>query len=281
MIYKNLLSDFKDQLDLLENGQGNVLFKAESGRSLVARYLRRLREEVINKDFASPEDEIEFFKNVKPHFHSKLIYYDKLFDIESKRPRGSLENLIKYYRKQMVRYEGFFTNNLEFYNYYSSGARSRDDKYFLRGQYELGIPVNNYHFITDEEFSTYQDATVSHIMAHEMLILHIQLQLDELKKKLDPPKTNATVNPWSKISWTGTKADLTELLYALHASGHIQSSTMDIKELAEHFEQFFNMDLGNYYRTFIEIQVRKKVRTKFLHRLIELLEKRMDTKDEW
>ena len=50
--------------------------------------------------------------------------------------------------------------------------------------------------------------------------------------------------------------------------------------MADHFEQLFNVDLGNYYHTFIEIRSRKTGRTKFLDRLIEMLNQRMDAKDD-
>lgn len=279
MNYKELLLDFEARLDRLENGNGDILYKAETGKDMVEQCLLKLREEISNKDFDTQADEIHFFKNVKPQIFSKLIYYGKLFDIESKRPRGTHENQIKYYNKQMERYDNFFTYNLEFYNYYRRGAMSKDDKYFVRGIYDLSLPVDNYQFITDKEFSTFQDATVANIMAYDMLIVYLQQQIDELKNNLEPPKSE-TMNHHSKMFWTGTKTDLIEFLYALHASGSVNSGTMDIKEMADHFELFFNVDLGNYYHTFIEIRSRKTGRTKFLDRLIEMLNQRMDAKDD-
>ncbi len=84
----------------------------------------------------------------------------------------------------------------------------------------------------------------------------------------------------SKLFWTGSKTDLVELLYALHASEFINGGTVDIKEMASHFEHFYNVDLGNYYHTFIEIRSRKTSRTRFLDRLIELLQQRMEALDE-
>ncbi|WP_417943625.1 RteC domain-containing protein [Flagellimonas abyssi] len=44
---------------------------------------------MAEKPFPSKEDEIYFFKHVKPQIFSKLIYYIKLFNIESKRPLRS------------------------------------------------------------------------------------------------------------------------------------------------------------------------------------------------
>jgi len=84
----------------------------------------------------------------------------------------------------------------------------------------------------------------------------------------------------SKLFWTGSKTDLIELIYALHNCGAINSGTADIKEMALVFEQMFNIDLGNYYHTFIEIRARKNSKTKFLDRLIDVLTKRFEESDE-
>ena len=73
----------------------------------------------------------------------------------------------------------------------------------------------------------------------------------------------------SKLFWTGSKTDLIEFIYALQCSGVVNSGTADIKELAVVFEQIFNIELGNYYHTFIEIRARKINSTKFIDKLKE------------
>lgn len=84
----------------------------------------------------------------------------------------------------------------------------------------------------------------------------------------------------SKLFWTGSKTDLIEILYALHSTSVINSGPVDIKELASHFEHFYNIDLGNYYHTFIEIRARKNSKTKFLDRLTDMLNQRMEVLDD-
>ncbi|EKT3958532.1 RteC domain-containing protein [Flavobacterium psychrophilum] len=58
------------------------------------------------------------------------------------------------------------------------------------------------------------------------------------------------------------------------------NGTTDLKEIAEYFENIFNVDLGQYRRTFLEIRVRKTERAKFLNTLKDALEKRMSNSDE-
>jgi hypothetical protein len=93
-------------------------------------------------------------------------------------------------------------------------------------------------------------------------------------------KINSMKHSTSKLFWTGSKTDLTELIYALHSSGAINSGTADIKELASAFEQIFNIELGNYYHTFIEIRARKSSKTKFLDMLTNVIIRRFRDSDE-
>jgi len=49
-----------------------------------------------------------------------------------------------------------------------------------------------------------------------------------------------------------------ELMYALQVSGVFHKSATDVKMIVTYFEKIFNVDLGNYYRTFRDIRGRKK-----------------------
>ncbi|HKL90434.1 MAG TPA: RteC domain-containing protein [Allomuricauda sp.] len=279
MKYQKLLSEFEGQLEALESGNGDILYKAEKGIALVEKCIRKLQKQIVGQDFETQADEIYFFKHVKPQIFSKLIYYIRLFSIESKRPRGKDVAQIKYLQQQIDKLQTFFNDNLEFYNYYRRGAMSMDEQYFVRGNRDLRMPLESFHFLIDDQFSTCQDGTVATIMAYDMLIVYLRKEVDDLNNNMEPTKNTIMEKP-SKLFWTGSKTDLIELLYALHASEFINGGTVDIKEMASHFEHFYNVDLGNYYHTFIEIRSRKTSRTRFLDKLIELLKQRMESLDE-
>ncbi|WP_349351688.1 RteC domain-containing protein [Flagellimonas sp. MMG031] len=279
MKYQKLLSEFEGQLEALESGNGDILYKAERGIALVERCIRKLQKQIVGQDFETQADEIYFFKHVKPQIFSKLIYYIRLFSIESKRPRGKDVAQVKYLQQQIDKLQTFFNENLEFYNYYRRGAMSMDEQYFVRGNRDLRMPLESFHFLIDDQFSTCQDGTVATIMAYDMLIVYLRKEVDDLNNNMEPTKNTAMEKP-SKLFWTGSKTDLIELLYALHTSKSINGGTVDIKEMASHFEYFYNVDLGNYYHTFIDIRSRKSSRTRFLDRLIEMLNKRMESLEE-
>lgn len=279
MKYQKLIAEFELKLETLESHHDDILYQAERGIAYTEKCIKLLRDRVLKKGFLSKEEEIRFFKHTKPQIFSKLIYYVKLYAIESKRPRSGTKFQVKYLNQQINKLQVYFNENLEFYHYHRRGATTLDEQYFVRGKSDLRTPTESFHFFIDDEFSTCQDATVATIMAFDMLIVYLQQEIAKLENRLDNPKLNP-MKQTSKLFWTGSKTELIELIYALHSSGAINSGTADIKELATLFEQLFNIELGNYYHTFIEIRARKCSKTKFLDKLIDVLIKRFEESDE-
>jgi hypothetical protein len=279
MKYQDLISEFEAKLETLESCHEDILYKAETGITQTEKCIKHLRKRVVEKGFFSIQEEIRFFKHIKPQIFSKLIYYVKLYNIESKRPRSSSKFQVRYLNNQINKLQVYFNDNLEFYHYYRRGATTLDEQYFIRGQSDLRSQTESFHFFIDEEFSTCQDCTVATIMAFDMLIVYLQQEIEKLESHTYNPKLNPMTQS-TKLFWTGSKTELIELIYALHGSGAINSGTADIKEVASFFEQIFNIDLGNYYHTFIEIRARKYSRTKFLDKLIEVLNQRFKESDE-
>jgi hypothetical protein len=73
--------------------------------------------------------------------------------------------------------------------------------------------------------------------------------------------------------WTGTDADLVELIYALKGSNKITADgrPADIKDIAELFRNCFGKELANVYWTGMVNQKRKKDKTPFLNSLIRVV----------
>lgn len=279
--FNKILAELNDKIFTFESEATDVLQLSEKCIKVVKDTLEAIREIVLEEDFKNTQDEIEFFKTVKPKVYSKLIYYAKLFGIESKRPRGSSKSQIYYLNEQIEKLQVYFNDNLEFYHYYRRGLNTLDKNYYVRGKSNIRLFPDTFHFFTDKKFATSHDSTVATIMAYDMLIIYLKKEIDTLEN--NNFNMEATVQPFSKRSnlyWTGSKTDLIELIYALHSSGVINSGTADIKEMAVACEHIFNVDLGHYYHTFIELKSRKTNRTKFIDQLREALIKRMEESEE-
>lgn len=275
-----IFKHFDSSIENLETDVEDILLKAEEGIKIAKNALHSMRRYILNNDFKTKEAEILFFKNSKPKIYSKLIYYVKLFNIESKRPRGSKKSQAKYLNNHIDRLQAFFNDNLEFYHYYRRGATTFDKQYFLRGNADIRLHSDAFHFFTDEQFSTSHDSTVATILAYDMLIVHLKKETDKLNNNGMETLNSPNPTKSSKLFWTASKTDLIELIYALHSSGAINSGTADIKEMASACEQIFNIELGDYYRTFLEIRSRKINQTKFIDKLKDTLIKRIQDIDE-
>lgn len=277
---ERIVKKLDSNLDFLEKEIEGVLEKSEEGIKVTQRALEQIRELLLKRKSTSTSDEIYFFKNIKPQVFSKLIYYVKLFSIESKRPRSSNKSQVKYFNKHIDRLQNYFNDNLEFYHYYRRGATFLDNEYFIRGKANIRLFPDSLSFFADDKFSTSHDSTVATILAYDMLIIYLKTEIDKLENNNSMEANYNAFQKQSKLFWTGNKTDLIELIYALHSSGVINSGTADIKEVALICEQMFNVSLGDYYRTFLEIRSRKINQTKFIDKLKESLVDKMLESDE-
>ncbi len=70
---------------------------------------------------------------------------------------------------------------------------------------------------------------------------------DQLYNKIPEDKSIAP----QKVNWTGSKTGLIELIYALHYQGVFDNGNSDIKVIVKTFEDMLNINLGDFYHTYI------------------------------
>ena len=237
----------------------------------------RLKNLVSEYTFGNETEEIHFFKETKPQLFCKLIYYRKIYNIESIRPNGSDHAQINYIERELDSLKIFFDRNIDFYKHYRSGSTHLDKHYFLRGKPDIQMTVDSFYFERDPKFSTACDFKVAKILANELLRIYLNEELLKLKQA-QYPQSDLPTFPKTKETWTGSKTDLVELIYALCETESFGFGKITRKRLAGYFESVFNVDLGDVYRTYLEIRERNN-RTRFLDELKEKLIKKMDEDD--
>lgn len=276
--FLQLNTHLNEQLNFIDLEIDNTITKCEKAIEIIITAIGNIKKIVVKTNFKSDSEEIHFFKDIKPQFTSKLIYYNMVYKIEMKRPNGGNRVLKKYYNNELQKLKAYFDNELDFYKYYRSGSSYLDYKYFLRGKYDIKLALDSYYFETDSVFSTSHDFKVARILANDLIQLYLEDQLIMIENKDLGDKSQRKPNV--KLIWTGSKVALTELLYALNAEAVFNNGKTDIKDIANYLEQVFEIDLGDYYRTFLELRMRKTSRTKFLSSLTDSLIKKMDEADE-
>lgn len=240
--------------------------------------LSELRDYFLVLKSISPEEEIEFFKEMKPEVLGLLLYFNKIHNIELKRPIGSNETQSEYYNKELKSLTYFFERNLDFHQYYRANSTYLDEYYFVRGKSNHELCADSAQYILDPLFSTGYDYKVAKIICNEMLRIYLNKKKYNLEKQVIIKK-NRELLPLNNLKWTGSKADATELGYSIRDSGVINHGNVDVKEIMNFIEVSFDIDLGDYYRTYVAIKSRKKDRTPFLNKLIEALIRRMERDD--
>jgi hypothetical protein len=273
-----LLSDLNEQLNFIDLEIDDTLKKCEKAIEIIIKSIQKLKNLFLKENFKNQEKEIDFFKNVKPKFTSKLIYYNIVYKIETKNPYGGERVVKKYLNNELDKLKRYFDNNLDFYKYYRTGNNYLDFKYFVRGNFDVKLTIDSFFFEVDHNFSTSHDFKVAKILAHDLVQVYLEDKLLAISNKGLKEKSQHNHN--AKLTWTAPKVALIELLYALQSEKVFNNGATDLKEIAEYLENIFNVDLGQYRRTFLEIRVRKTERTKFLNTLKETLEKRMNNSDE-
>ncbi|GAA4135090.1 RteC domain-containing protein [Sphingobacterium kyonggiense] len=272
--YNETYLKLETEIQELEIENDNPVQLTEAIIYRIVECLSEIKDYVLKRGFTNVDEEVRFFKYQKPVIVSKLIYYNAIYKIETRKPYGA-KRIRKYLKKELKKLKRFFDNNIDFYKYYRSKNSFLDEKMFVRGKHDIKLWLDTYYFQSDQSFSTSHDYKVAKIMANDLIQVYLEDQLYCTNKRLFTKRTAI-----SGLNWTGSKAALTELIYSLYYQSVLDNGNTDIRLIAEHFENVFNIDLGNFYHTYLELRNRKRNRTKFLDALRDNLIKKMDEQEE-
>ena len=258
---------FCDDLEQLNSSEPDINNRAIKAAKLIKKTLENFRTKIRKEGFRSTEDEIHFFKYVKPKISSYLIFYSVLAEIETSKITLNAEELKLFIDKKERMFRHIMRENIDFVQYYRAGLCHLDRIYFVREANLLSMSKNSAHQLSDPEFNVSHDLVAANIMAFDLFQKHLSPK-PAMQPSFGPPQP--------KLKWTGNKLDLVELIYALHTSGAINHGDADLKEIAAMFEHSMRIELSDLYRCFHDIAGRKKERVKFVNRLEVLLENRID-----
>lgn len=219
---------------------------------------RQLRKLYFKHKPKTLEREIRFFKEVKPRFISELHFQIEVFNYYKNRPKGSLKSKKHHINICLDKASSFISNHCEFHNYMKLGSTHLDEVYFTNRDFNPKLH-GGLEYPSDPLFSSPADPTLSCLMAAERYLLFLKHELFSLKN----PKLDPSWEFMKTLDWNGSKTDLVELVYALHASEAISGELKDIMKM---LEKAFNIDLGNFYRTYSDIKLKKNPTT-FLDQL--------------
>lgn len=278
--YMQVIKELEEELYLLKIQPQEMLFYSEKATGLCSIAFHKLKEIVRKEGFESINDEIIFFKTIKPKVFSKLIFYSEIYRLESRRPPGGKKFQKKFMNHEFQKLQNYFNEHQDFFQYYRTNQTSYDQNYFVRRMDNFFVGSNiNYHYLLDREFSTSHDEHLAHFMAYEQLGKYIENELTKLKRIFGNQINFPVRQNQPSLEWTGKIVWIVELGYAIDSLKIINNGNADVNDIILALAQAFNKKVVKPYRIFIDILGRKKERTIFIDELKQALLKRMDDMD--
>jgi hypothetical protein len=264
--YINYFNEFEREYEVLKNTSEDVLTVSLEIIHYIEKKLKEMFNWLKKHVFKTLQEEIYFFKELKPRMVSKLLYYKELFNVESSLP-PSKKNKRKHYEEWLAKIHQYGLNNREFYQYYRSRTTVKDEDLFVRRSYKNIFRDDCCLINYDSKLCTSHDYNVAIIIANDMLTSYLENKLDELNG------TRTAYSPMNnKITWTGTKIEMAEMIYGLHYKQMLNNGNIDIKEIARGFSIAFNIDFDEkaLYRCLQDIKKREPLNAIFLQDLSDV-----------
>lgn len=237
--------------------------------------IAELHEKLKDYVFENEQDEINFFKKIKPFIISKLIFEKEVLRIETNKPLGKTL-MRKYFEEELKKISAYPQKDIKFYQYYRSDTKECDSIYYTRASKKDIFETECFLVSSDPRLSTCYDYKVAKIKAFEELVNYLESQIIALKNKGQIQDESQKL----KLNWTGNKIDLIELVYALHQRKVFNGGNTDIKEISTYIGKMFNIEIEeNIYRSYLDLKTRKSGHTKFLDSLSESLNQKIECEE--
>lgn len=274
--FQNIILEIHNKEDKISSQSKRLIDEAYEMTLYLQDLLFSVKKIVTEEGFKDDEEEIHFFRIIKPQILGKLIYYNKVYRIETTCPVSNGKMYYSYFSGQLANLKREYIDhicNSDFYRYYQSGRTDRDDIFFKRGNINYHDGLNSIVFEIDPTFSTFFDYKTARIIANELLYSYL---LTKINPDEDPDVILQKSESSKDIFWTESKNALIELVYALHAAGVISHGKIGIRKISLMFQILFRIPLGDLHHAFHRMKTRTGSRTAFLDQLKTSLEEYMD-----
>ncbi len=265
--YTTTFNELKNKLNQVNPVKTDLLQRIEKSILLIKDATSELEFLIRENGFRSQEDEIHFFRHIRPEINSLSIAYAIIQIVESQRATSSKEGFQKLIERKLEFVRAHYVDFPEFISYYNSSSSVKDDIFFLRTNV---TKQNMFPQPFDAKYSTGYDLIAAYALAYKFLASHFE----------QCPCSGDDDLPDPKMQWTKQKIAFGELLYALKTTKAINNGNTELSVMSRSLGKLLNIEIGDPYKTFNEIRSRKEDRLRFLKQMIVELEMKMDELDE-
>ena len=274
LFIKDLNHKKETSISAIHKKEHNIISRYRQVTECIFDLIVQLKSYILNYPFQDINEEIHFFKVIKPDLLSEFIYNNKVLQILIKRPPGNSVILQEYYEKELKELTYFFNANIDFYQYYRLNDTFYDSLYYVRNKGNLFQLHDSLIYNFEPAFSSSHDYLVAQIQANDCLEVFLKNEIDSILYQNNFPHVDDMGNS-TNLQWTESKTALTELIYALCASGSINYGNCKIRELTESFEKIFDIQLADMHRTYQDIKSRNTP-AKYIEKLQSALMNRIN-----
>ncbi|MDH6306717.1 hypothetical protein M2459_001951 [Parabacteroides sp. PF5-5] len=269
-----LKKEIDAEIEKIENSEISSMTKSLEASRLLRDAYNELKSFISSYTFQSEEEEILFFKEIKPRLCFRLIFYRKLYNVEMDRPTGT-EKQREYLNDLLNGINKYNCKRLDFIRYYRSGSSIFDSLYFLRGQADTEQYMETFSHEFDPNFSTNCDFKVAKILANDMLSDYLSSEIEALNDN-----NNMIISsfgfPATKITWKGTKAEFQEQVLSWDNAATF--GDVPFTQLHSYMQNVFNIQVdSNLSRILDDLKTRNNP-TPFMDKLKNALLRRMGRK---
>jgi hypothetical protein len=138
-----------------------------------------LSKKLRHHHFASEENEIRFFKILKPKITAEIEYYSFVYHALLFQPDEG-DALILFWRREYERLERFKTANPDFIRCYEADHNERQPWFFLRKYYIKGNAADAHIYDADAALSTNGDGLTATLLALLKYNEYVKVKLETL-----------------------------------------------------------------------------------------------------
>lgn len=273
-IAEKWLREMETELSQLDELDTSPVERLRHSMPLITRIIADVKKLILDEGFNSPEDEIYFFKQIKPRFYAHQIYEVLYYNLRMHMPVGTPEIIRAYYEDELQQVFRVFRIEAFQYQYYKTKATELDHLYFLRDAKPIELAAPD---LIDPPpgFSTAMDYKFAKFMAYERLRDHLLEQLSHADIAVKIQRSSQQKR--SALKWTGDAINLVELAYGIWLTGQINHGNAGIAEIMQWLEANLQVSIGRPFRRWQSIAGRKRVSTvKYIDQMKAAILKRLD-----
>jgi hypothetical protein len=131
-----------------------------------------VKRKLASYEFDTREDEINYFRNIKPKITSEIEYYNLLYHASLFYP-PDIRALKRFWMREGERLNKFTNENKDFLHYYRSGLTHKDHLYFVRANNKNLESMKCKPFGVNSFTSTSHDCLIAYFLALEKYTAYV------------------------------------------------------------------------------------------------------------